>query len=187
MKPVHNLPQLKQPLIRQNSNEKKPHVKVESKPVHTQTHSSAKTNQHISELSASKNGIETSRLLRNSLEAKLASNKSSSKAPAKPEFPVVHIPAERSERHRGTSPFDTLLATNRKPGEPDRYRAVNPNFIVREGNTNYYKLKVEKNAHYFDSELKTKTLFKNPDVLIDFTRTKLCKRQKWENREISFC
>lgn len=186
MKPIHNLPQIKQPLIRHNSDVKKPPVKVESKPVHTQTHSSAKTNQNISELSASKNGIETGRLLRNSLEAKLASNKSSSKTPAKPEFPVVHIPAERSERHRGTSPFDTLLATNRKPGEPDRYRAVNPNFIVREGNNNYYKLKVVKDAHYFDSNLKTKSLFKNSDVLIDFTRTKTVKNKNGKMEKLVF-
>jgi len=61
---------------------------------------------------------------------------------------AIYIPADR--RHHGLSRFDLIPFTDRKKGDPDRYRAVNPKYVKRENGRYFFALTVKKDTHYFD-------------------------------------
>lgn len=83
---------------------------------------------------------------------------------------AVYIPAD--QRHRGLSRYDLIPFTDRKRGDIDRYRAVNPNFVKRENGRYFYALTVNKDAPVYDENLIAKGTLGATDVEIDLTDTK---------------
>ena len=81
----------------------------------------------------------------------------------------IYIPADK--RHKGLSRFDNLPFTDRKIGDPDRYRAVNPQFVRRENGHTYFLLTAPPNTPYFDDALTEKTekgvLTETADIAVD--------------------
>lgn len=87
--------------------------------------------------------------------------------------PEIYIPADK--RHQGLSRFDLLPFTDRKKGDPSRYRAVNPNFVTKEDGNYYYALSVKQNSHYFDENFNDKGTLPTTSVKIDFANVKSAK------------
>ncbi|MCA1639687.1 MAG: hypothetical protein LC768_15375 [Acidobacteria bacterium] len=87
--------------------------------------------------------------------------------------PEIYIPADR--RHKGLSRFDLIPFTDRRKGDPDRYRAVNPKYVKRENGHYYFALNVKAYTHYFDENLKDKGVLPELNVNVDLTRTKTAK------------
>lgn len=87
--------------------------------------------------------------------------------------PEIYIPA--GSRHQGLSRFDVLPFTDRRRGDPDRYRAVNPNFVKREDGNYYFILSVKPDTHYFDENLADKGVLLGASVEVDLTQTKTAK------------
>ena len=83
---------------------------------------------------------------------------------------AVYIPAD--QRHRGLSRYDLIPFTDRKKGDIDRYRAVNPNFVKRENGRYFYALTVSKDAPVYDENLIAKGTLGATDAEIDLTDTK---------------
>ena len=83
----------------------------------------------------------------------------------------VHVPADK--RHMGQSRYDLLPFTDRRKGEPDRYRAVNPNFVKKVGGRYYYLLDAQPGTRYFDDALKDRGALPETDgVPVELSRTK---------------
>lgn len=87
--------------------------------------------------------------------------------------PEIYIPADK--RHKGLSRFDLLPFTDRRKGDPDRYRAVNPKYVNRENGRYYFLVAVKNGTRYFDENLKDKGVLLDPKVKVDFTETKTVK------------
>ncbi len=85
----------------------------------------------------------------------------------------IYIPADK--RHQGLSRFDLIPFTDRKKGDPDRYRAVNPKHVKRENGRYYYALNAKAETHYFDENLKDKGVLPESIVNIDLTQIKTVK------------
>ena len=85
----------------------------------------------------------------------------------------IYIPADK--RHQGLSRFDLLPFTDRKKGDVDRYRAINPNYVVKEDGNYYYSLNVKQNSHYFDENFNDKGIVPATGVKIDFVNSKSAK------------
>lgn len=83
---------------------------------------------------------------------------------------AIYIPAD--QRHRGLSRFDLIPFTDRKKGDPDRYRAVNPKYVKRENGRYFFDLEVRTGTHYFDENLNDKGVLANTNVAVDLTDTK---------------
>ncbi len=83
--------------------------------------------------------------------------------------PEIYIPADK--RHQGLSRFDQLPFTDRRKGDPDRYRAVNPNYVRRENGHYYFALNVKADTHYYDESFKDKGILSDVNVKVDLTRT----------------
>jgi hypothetical protein len=97
----------------------------------------------------------------------------------KPEFkhskafgfkPEIYIPADK--RHQGLSRFDQIPPTDRRKGDPDRYRAVNPKYVKRENGRYYFALNVKAGTHYYDENLTDKGILPEMNVEIDLTQAK---------------
>jgi len=86
---------------------------------------------------------------------------------------AIYIPA--GSRHQGLSRFDLLPFTNRKKGDPDRYRAVNPNYVKKVNGNYYFVLSVNPDTHYFDENLSGKGVLPGTNVEVDLTQTKTAK------------
>jgi hypothetical protein len=86
----------------------------------------------------------------------------------------IHIPADK--RHLGLSRFDQLPFTDRKKGDPDRYRALNPNFVRKIDGRYYFLLDAKPGTHYFDETMNDKgVLPETANVPVELTRTKEVK------------
>ena len=85
----------------------------------------------------------------------------------------IYIPADK--RHQGLSRFDLLPFTDRQKGDPDRYRAVNPNYVKKENGHYYFALNVRPQTHYFDENLKDKGILSDASVQVDLTQIKVAK------------
>ena len=85
----------------------------------------------------------------------------------------IYIPADK--RHQGLSRFDLIPFTDRRKGDPDRYRAVNPKYVKRENGRYYYALNVKADTHYFDENLRDKGVLSESNVNVDLTKTKTAK------------
>ena len=84
--------------------------------------------------------------------------------------PEIYIPADK--RHQGLSQFDLIPFTDRRKGDPDRYRAINPKYVKRENGRYYYALQVKADTHYFDENLRDKGVLLETNVNVDLTQTK---------------
>ncbi len=94
--------------------------------------------------------------------------------PATSDFkPEIYIPADK--RHQGLSHFDLIPFTDRRKGDPDRYRAVNPKYVKRENGHYYYALQVKADTHYFDEKLQDKGVLLETNVNVDLTQAKTAK------------
>ncbi len=87
--------------------------------------------------------------------------------------PAIYIPADK--RHQGLSRFDQIPFTDRKKGDPDRYRAVNPNYVKKADGNYYFALTVKAGTHYFDENLSDRGILTGTNVEIDLTPTKTAK------------
>ncbi len=87
--------------------------------------------------------------------------------------PEIYIPA--GSRHQGLSRFDVLPFTDRRKGDPDRYRAVNPNYVKKENGNYYFVLSVKPDTHYFDENLRDRGVLPGTNVEVDLTRIKTAK------------
>ncbi len=87
--------------------------------------------------------------------------------------PEIYIPADK--RHQGLSRFDLIPFTDRKKGDPDRYRAVNPKYVKRENGRYYFALNVKGDTHYFDENLKDKGILLETNVNVDLTERRTAK------------
>jgi len=87
--------------------------------------------------------------------------------------PEIYIPA--GSRHQGLSRFDLLPFTDRRKGDPDRYRAVNPNYVKKENGKYYFVLSVKPDTPYFDENLTDKGVLHGINVKVDLTQTKMSK------------
>ncbi|HXH68894.1 MAG TPA: hypothetical protein VNI60_00965 [Pyrinomonadaceae bacterium] len=87
--------------------------------------------------------------------------------------PEIYIPADK--RHQGLSRFDLIPFTDRRKGDPDRYRAVNPKYVKRENGRYYFVLDVKTNTHYFDENLQDKGVLPTTNVNVDLTQTMRAK------------
>ena len=87
--------------------------------------------------------------------------------------PKIYIPADK--RHQGLSRFDLIPFTDRRKGDIDRYRAVNPKYVKRENGRYYYALHTKAGAHYFDENLTDKGVLSESNVNVDLTETKTAK------------
>ncbi|MDQ3710668.1 MAG: hypothetical protein M3388_00375 [Acidobacteriota bacterium] len=87
--------------------------------------------------------------------------------------PEIYIPADK--RHQGLSRFDLIPFTDRKKGDPDRYRAVNPKYVKRENGRYYFALQVKADTHYFDENLQDKGFLPDTNVSVDLTQRKMGK------------
>lgn len=93
----------------------------------------------------------------------------------------IYIPADK--RHKGLSKFDRLPFTDRKKGDPERYRALNPKYVKKESGNYYFLLKAKSNAHYFDENLNDKGVLIDKNVAVDLTNVKKAKSADDEKAE----
>ena len=87
--------------------------------------------------------------------------------------PAIYIPADK--RHQGLSRFDQIPFTDRKKGDPDRYRAVNPNYVKKVDGNYYFALTVKADTQYFDENLSDRGILTATNVEVDLTQTKTAK------------
>lgn len=97
------------------------------------------------------------------------------------EEPGIYIPAD--QRHKGLSKFDQLPFTDRKKGDPERYRALNPKFVKKENGNYYFLLTAKSGAHYFDEKLNDKGALTDKNVEVDLTNVKKAKSGDDEKAE----
>ncbi len=91
-------------------------------------------------------------------------------APAQSQATPIYIPADK--RHKGLSRFDGLPFTDRKLGDPDRYRALNPKWVKHENGHYYFLLQAQPGTPVFDAKHKLKALLTQMnDVPVDLTDT----------------
>ncbi len=91
-------------------------------------------------------------------------------APAQTPTPTptaIYIPADK--RHLGLSRFDLLPFTDRKKGDPDRYRAVNPKHVQRENGHYYFLLTAKPGTRLYDKSGKEQGILAETDVAVDLT------------------
>jgi hypothetical protein len=100
-----------------------------------------------------------------------------------PQTPV-YIPADK--RHQGLSRYDLIPFTDRVKGDPDRYRAVNPNFVKRENGRYFYALTVKPGTRPYEESLKEKGVLTNGEVEVDLTATKTTRGENGENIKYVF-
>ena len=93
--------------------------------------------------------------------------------------PDVYIPAD--QRHQGLSRFDLIPFTDRRKGDIDRYRAVNPKYVKRENGRYFYALQVKPETHYFDENLQDQGILPKADVEVDLTEAKIVKNANGKN------
>lgn len=98
--------------------------------------------------------------------------------------PGIYIPADK--RHKGLSKFDQLPFTDRKKGDPERYRALNPKYVKKENGNYYFLLKANANAHYFDENLNDKGVLTDRNIAVDLTNIKKAKAADGEKVEKYF-
>jgi hypothetical protein len=108
-----------------------------------------------------------------------AQTESSKNSPNRAPETAVYIPADK--RHQGLSRYDLIPFTDRRKGDPDRYRAVNPNFVKRENGRFFYKLTVKSGTPLFDENLKAKGALTKREAEIDLTDTKTSRSANGEN------
>ena len=83
---------------------------------------------------------------------------------------AIYIPADR--RHKALSRYDLIPFTDREKGDPDRYRAVNPQYVKRENGRYFFALNVKSGTHYFDENLKDAGVLTETEVAVDLTAVK---------------
>jgi hypothetical protein len=88
--------------------------------------------------------------------------------------PAIYIPADK--RHQGLSRFDLIPPTDRRKGDPDRYRAVNPKYVKRDKGHYYFALNVKTGTHYYDENLTDKGILSKTDVEVDLTPVQPAKK-----------
>lgn len=86
----------------------------------------------------------------------------------------IYIPADK--RHQGLSRFDLIPPTDRRKGDPDRYRAVNPKYVKREKGHYYFALNVKVGTHYYDENLTDQGILPKTDVEVDLTPAQPAKK-----------
>ena len=82
----------------------------------------------------------------------------------------IYIPA--GERHVGLSKFDNLPFTDRRKGDPDRYRAINPNYVKKYGGKYYFLLTAKDKTVYYDEKLNLLGTLSEKNVEVDLTERK---------------
>jgi hypothetical protein len=82
----------------------------------------------------------------------------------------IYVPADK--RHQGLSKYDQLPFTDRKKGDPDRYRAINPNYVTKENGNYYFQLSAPPGTHYFDENLQDKGILTETEVKADLAQSK---------------
>lgn len=87
-----------------------------------------------------------------------------------PAAPGIYIPADK--RHQGLSRFDLLPFTDRKKGDPDRYRALNPKYVHKENGHYYFQITAKPNTRLYDETLKDKGALTETAVPADLTNVK---------------
>lgn len=83
---------------------------------------------------------------------------------------AIHIPADK--RHIGLSKFDNLPFTDRRKGDPDRYRAINPNFVKKFNGKYYFLLTAKDKTSFYDENLKVLGVLPEKNVEVDLTERK---------------
>lgn len=106
-------------------------------------------------------------------KARINASLPSSARAATPNASIPVLPPSR--RHDGSNRYDRLPVTDRPPGDPDRYRAVNPTVVSRENGHYFFPAKVKPGAHYFDKDHNSRGEIPGADVKVDFSRTKLMR------------
>lgn len=94
-------------------------------------------------------------------------------SPNSPAEPSVYIPAD--QRHKGLSRYDVIPFTDRRKGDVDRYRAVNPKYVKKENGSYFYALQVKPDAHFFDENLRDRGVLSDANVDVDLTDAKTAK------------
>jgi hypothetical protein len=79
----------------------------------------------------------------------------------------IYIPADK--RHLGLSRFDLLPFTDRKKGDPDRYRALNPKYVKHENGHYYFLLTAKPGTPLLDKTGKARGTLTETDVAVDLT------------------
>lgn len=82
----------------------------------------------------------------------------------------IYIAADK--RHQSVSRFDLFPFTDRPKGDPDRYRAINPNYVKKQDGHYYFLLDAEPGTHYYDENLTEKGTLTDTVVPVDPGRTK---------------
>jgi hypothetical protein len=82
----------------------------------------------------------------------------------------IYIPADK--RHLGLSRFDLLPFTDRKKGDPDRYRALNPSHVQKHEGNYYFLLTAEPETHVYDENLNDKGVLPDSNLAVDLTNGK---------------
>jgi hypothetical protein len=85
----------------------------------------------------------------------------------------IYIAADK--RHQSVSRFDLFPFTDRPKGDPDRYRAVNPNYVKKQDGYYYFLLDAQPGTHCYDENLKDKGPLTETTVPVDLGRTKEAK------------
>jgi hypothetical protein len=85
----------------------------------------------------------------------------------------VYIPADK--RHQSVSRFDLFPFTDRPKGDPDRYRAINPNYVKKQDGYYYFLLDAQPGTHYYDENLTDRGPLSETVVPVDLGRTKEAK------------
>lgn len=86
------------------------------------------------------------------------------------EEPGIHIPADK--RHQNVSKYDLFPFTDRRKGDIDRYRAVNPNYVKKIDGRYYYLLDAKPGTHGFDGNLKDQGALTQTNVAVELTEVK---------------
>jgi hypothetical protein len=109
---------------------------------------------------------------------------SSKNNPPPPPETAVYIPADK--RHQGLSRYDLIPFTDRLKGDPDRYRAVNPNFVKRENGRYLYALTAKPGTLLYDANLKAKGRLTKPAIEVDLTDTKTARAGAADGENIKY-
>lgn len=118
--------------------------------------------ESASEQVAARRGMDAG-IRRAGIEARLSASARVSSVPI--------IPA--AQRHQTGNPLDRNLVTDRPAGDPDRYRAVNPALVSRQDGRYYFPAGVERGAHYFDKDGKTRGVVPRTNVKVDLAEANI--------------
>lgn len=120
--------------------------------------------ENISENFSAKRGID------NNLTKSILNVKMENFAAQSVTYPTVHIPPDR--RHDEiVSKYDLKPVSNREPGDPDRYRAVNPKYVKLEADGNrYYRMELVPGSRHYGSDLSPGGILEREEIKVDFSR-----------------